>query len=357
MPGRWEAFNVNVLRLLFLTFVILFVSVRTGLRRLLRGPKHPAWSYFSELWFEGTRAVFSSSHAYLSFEFQRRGLSPRIPRKLGLHVRHERFEIAGRRAELHTPRVLSQDATTVLYLHGGGYIMCSPGTHREMLARLSAVSGARVVVPTYRLAPEHPYPAAIEDCVGVYEALLADGVRPERLLLGGDSAGGGLVLAVLQRLRESGLPMPCGALLLSPWVDPASEGGTLEQNTAYDYLMPSMLAMASTMYVGAGDLKHPEICPLHADLSGFPPLLVHAGDAEIFHSQIDDFVQRASAAGVDVNYEVFPGMVHVFQMFGFLPQARSAMRHIGAFVKRCSGAPERAEVEAAESLQLSAGEA
>ena len=324
---------MNQLRSLFVFFVIVVTSLRTSALRLLRGPKHPAWTWFTELWFEGMRAVFDFSHRFLSFDFQRRAFSAPRSRSLQQRVTHQGVQLGGRYAEVHVPLHVEEGAPTILYFHGGGYVLCSPRTHRELTSRMALFTGARCVVPSYRLAPEDPYPAAVDDCVAAYEALLSEGTDPERLLLAGDSAGGGLVLAVMQRLRSARLPMPCGAILLSPWVDPTAEGGTLEENLAYDYLMPSMLAMASSMYVGTGHMKDPQICLLEADLKGLPPLLVQSGDAEIFHTQHQDFVARAQEAHVEVEFETFPGMVHVFQMFGFLPQSRVALKSIKAFVQ------------------------
>ena len=143
----------------------------------------------------------------------------------------------------------------MLYLHGGGYVSCSPGAHRELIARIAHASGARCVTRDYRLAPEAPFPAAIEDALRCYDELLASGVRPEQLFLAGDSAGGGLCLAMLQRLRANGQPLPRAALLLSPWVDLEASSATIQSNADFDYLRHELLVHAAGQYGGSHPLR------------------------------------------------------------------------------------------------------
>jgi acetyl esterase/lipase len=185
----------------------------------------------------------------------------------------------------------------------------------------------------YRKAPEHPYPAAIDDAFAAYGALLAEGVAPSSILLGGDSAGGGLALALLQRLRDAGLPQPRAAILLSPWVDLTARGGTIDANERYDYLSGEMLVWGAATYLAGADANGPLASPIYADLRGLPPLLVQTGGGEIFLDQNLAFVARARAAGVPVSHEVSDGMVHVFQAFAGFPAASQALASIAAFVK------------------------
>jgi acetyl esterase/lipase len=202
------------------------------------------------------------------------------------------------------------------------------------LTRLALAANARVVAVDYRLAPRYPFPAAIEDCESAYRALLASGESPDRLIVGGDSAGGGLALALLQRLRDAGLGMPCAAFLISPWVDLTCSSESIRRHASYDYLPVSGLPVAAKHYLGETDARHPLVSATFADLHGLPPLLVHIGGAELFHDEDRAFVTRARAAGVDVTEHVADGMIHVWHLFAALfPESRLAIAAIGAYVR------------------------
>ena len=230
----------------------------------------------------------------------------------------------------------------VLHLHGGGYMMGSPRTHRGMAAALSRVARARVVVPDYRLAPEHPHPAALDDAVAWYRRLLDDGVDPARLAVTGDSAGGGLAVSLLLELRQEGLPLPACYVGLSPWTDLAGTGETMVSHAGRDpWLRAELVTPAARRYAGQVALDDPRVSPLYGDLTGLPPMLVHAGTEEILLDDARRLVERARAAGVDASLGVFEGMWHVFQAFPGLPESRAALREIGAFIRRhTSGAIE-----------------
>lgn len=308
--------------------------LRVSLRRLLRGPKHPAWGFRYELSVEVIRATMWLGHERMHIALRRKQPVLPVPRHLRRQVELERTDIAGVPVEIHRPPGWQSGDPTYLHYHGGGYSMCSPATHRLLLARIARVAGARCIVPNYRKAPEHPYPAPIDDGYAVYRALLEGGQDPGALVLSGDSAGGGMALAVMQRARRDGLALPRAAVLLSPWVDLTTTGGaTIDDNRRFDYLSGPMLVDAIGDYLGGGDPAHPEVSPIHADLQGLPPLLVQSGSAEIFLDQNLRFVERAKAAGVQVVHEVTDGMVHVFQLFAPTRAAGAAIHSIGSFVR------------------------
>jgi monoterpene epsilon-lactone hydrolase len=225
----------------------------------------------------------------------------------------------------------------VLFLHGGAYIAGSLNTHRSMAAHIAQHCKLPVLLPEYRLAPEHPYPAAIEDAQAIYAWLIAaEGLPPQRLIVMGDSAGGGLGLALLLRLRQAGQGMPAALVCLSPWTDLQLTGDSLRTRLNKDPFFPDLQALqgCARLYGGEADLGNPEISPVRADLQGFPPLYVQVGDHEILLSDAQRVVQNAREAGVEARLEVWPGMWHVWQIAGpSLPEGRQALARIAAFVR------------------------
>ncbi|MBT2658150.1 alpha/beta hydrolase [Bacillus sp. ISL-18] len=224
----------------------------------------------------------------------------------------------------------------ILYLHGGGYALCSANTHRPLAARIGAAAGVKVLFPEYRLAPEHPFPAAIEDAVNVYHWLLKQGYAGKDIIFAGDSAGGGLCLATALVLRDQNEPLPAGIVCLSPWVDLTSSGESYQKNGDVDpYLSVRAVKEASRMYAGSESLDHPLISPVFADLTGLPPMLIQSGTHEILQSDALSLAAKAKAAGVNVSLKVWDGMWHVWQISGdFLPEAKRATREIGQFIRR-----------------------
>ncbi len=224
----------------------------------------------------------------------------------------------------------------ILYLHGGGYTSGSLVTHRAHVARLSTACGCPVLNVAYRLAPEHPFPAAVDDAVAAYRWLLdADGVDPGRVALAGDSAGGGLAAATLVALRDAGERLPAAGALISPWTDLTMTSPTYESRCDADPLCSrETLAPQAAAYLDGEDPTHPLASPLHADLRGLPPLLVHVGDAEVL---LDDSLQlaaRATAAGVDCTLEVVPEMIHVWHLFAeFAPEGAEAVERLAAWLR------------------------
>jgi acetyl esterase/lipase len=227
-------------------------------------------------------------------------------------------------------------ARTVLWLHGGAHCVCSPRTHRRLAADVSRAARARVFLPDYRLAPEHPYPAAHDDAVGVWRWLLHDqGVDPSRTVVGGDSSGGGLALALLVTLRDLGEPLPAACVLLSPWVDLTGAADSWQPGAVEDPMLTVELAhLPAGAYVGDVPLDDPRVSPLYADLHGLPPMLVHAGTLEALIDDCRELVRRAREAGVEADLGVWHGLWHVFQAFPGFPEGRRALQEVGGFVRR-----------------------
>lgn len=226
----------------------------------------------------------------------------------------------------------------VLHLHGGAYVMGSPETHRGLALALSRTARGPVLLPRYRLAPEHPFPAAVEDAIAAYRWLLDQGVPAERVAVSGDSAGGGLALALLLSLDDEGLPRPAAYVGFSPWTDLAATGVSLhERDTRDPWLSGDLVLPAAQAYAGDTPLDDPGVSPLYGDLSGLPPSLVHVGSEEILFDDAARLVMRAREAGVDASLGRFDGMWHVFQAFP-LPEARWSLREAGAFIRRHTSA-------------------
>lgn len=227
----------------------------------------------------------------------------------------------------------------VMYLHGGCYISGAPAVVREYAARLSRAAQARVLSVDYRLAPEHPFPAALEDARAVYHWLLDAGADPRRIVVNGESAGGGLTIALLLALRDAGTRLPAAGVPISPWVDmEVSFGASLVRNLGVDMATVAPLELGGQAYAGPQNLRHPLASPLYADLAGLPPLLIQVGLAEVLLDEGVEFARRATAAGVDVTLEQWPDMIHVWHWYGSMfPEARDAIAGIGAYVIERTG--------------------
>lgn len=233
----------------------------------------------------------------------------------------------------------SEDARVVLYLHGGGYVFCSIGTHRELASRIARASRARCLVLDYRLAPEHPFPAALEDATAAYRWLLAQGVSPQTLVVAGDSAGGGLTLATLFSLRDAGDPLPAAGACLSPWTDLEMTGDSTRPGAVDDPLvtLESLTGMAQ-QYASESDLRSPLVSPVHGDYRGLPPLLIQVGTREVLLDDSVRVAERAKASGVDVSLETWPGLVHVWPLLApTAPESEQAVARIGEFVIKHTG--------------------
>ena len=223
----------------------------------------------------------------------------------------------------------------LLYVHGGGYVIGSPASHRHQVAALSQAAGIAALSLDYRLGPEHPFPAAVDDAVSAYQSLLAAGIAPQRIVVAGDSAGGGLTVATLLALRERGLPQAAAGVCISPWVDltMTAESYTTKADVDPIVTRDGVTGMAQA-YLQGQDAQTPLASPLFADLSGLPPLLIQVGTDEAL---LDDAVKleaKAKAAGVDVTLEIWDEMIHVWHFFyPMLREGRDAIARIGEFVR------------------------
>jgi monoterpene epsilon-lactone hydrolase len=236
-----------------------------------------------------------------------------------------------------TPGVV--EYRVMLYLHGGGYIMGSINTARPLISWITRAARTKTLAIEYRLAPENPFPAAIEDSVAAYRWLLSTSVDPARLIIAGDSAGGGLTVATLLALRDAGLPLPAAGVCMSPWVDMEATGESMRTKADVDPMITREGTLqGAKAYLGDKDPRTPLASPIHADLKGLPPLLIHVGTAETL---LDDSIRLAAhgnAAGVNVILEPWEDMIHVWHSFApILPEARQAIKRIGEFIQKQTG--------------------
>jgi len=232
----------------------------------------------------------------------------------------------------------------LFFLHGGGYSLGSLRTHRRLASDLARAGGVRGFSVGYRLAPEHVFPAAVDDAVAAYHWLLHTGVAHGNIVVAGDSAGGGLSLALLLKLRDNGEPMPAAAVCMSPWTDLAATGASVMGKASQDpMLIPRDLHTFAQRYLGETDARTPLASPLYGDLRGLPPLLIHAGTAEILLDDSTRLAARAQDAGVDVTLKVAEDMIHAWHFFASLiPEGEEAVAEAGSFIRAHIGLEQRA---------------
>jgi monoterpene epsilon-lactone hydrolase len=223
---------------------------------------------------------------------------------------------------------------TMLYLHGGGYFACSAETHRPVTVGF-AQQGLRVFVPNYRLAPENRFPAALDDATAVYRGLIDQGISPQEMVVGGESAGGGLALSLLVSTRQAGRPLPAAAVVFSPWTDLAATGDSVRGNEKRCAMFHADgVGKAAALYLGDTDAHHPLASPLYADLTGLPPLLIHVGADEVLLDDSRRLAERARAAGVRTELKIWPVVPHAWQLaYPFVPEARQSIAEAAAFLK------------------------
>ena len=265
--------------------------------------------------------------------------------KRAFRVRVEETTVNGLKAEWLKPKGVPE-GKVLLYLHGGAYVLCSCRTHRQLVSHIARAAGINALVPEYRLAPENPFPAAIDDAVGVYRSLLAEGTSPNDIFIAGDSAGGGLTVATLLELRHAGDPMPAAAVLLSPFLDITASGESATSRAAADpwFRADEMDVVARYYCPDEQDLQNPLISPVFANVAGLPPTLIQVGDDEILLSDSTRFAEKMKSAGCEVELEVWPEMWHVFQLFiGKMPESRRAINKIGEYLRAKADSDEPLE--------------
>jgi acetyl esterase/lipase len=226
--------------------------------------------------------------------------------------------------------------SVLIYFHGGGYVACSPRTHRSISASLARRLQARVFAPDYRLAPEHPFPAALDDAVAAYRWVIEQGVSPDTIALAGDSAGGGLVIATLLSLRDAGLPLPRCGVCFSPWTDMLASGPSMLANAATDVLLqPEDVPRFARLYLAGADPRNPLASPLYADLRGLPPLLIQVSDTEILLDDARGIHRRCLASGTASTLSVYRGLPHDWQLLGsWIPETEAALKEAADFISR-----------------------
>ena len=254
----------------------------------------------------------------------------KLPKDLSL----ERTEINSILAEWVTHKNADPDKV-ILYLHGGGYVAGTLAGYRLLCGTLSEATGMRVLMPEYRLAPDYPFPAALEDSLSVYAWLLTNGFSAENIIIAGDSAGGGLTLATTLAIRDEGRDLPAALVCLSPWTDLSFSGASHQINAEKEVVLhPDNLRLWAEKYLGFADPRTPHISPAFADMNNFPPMLIQVGSEEVFLDDARMVAENAQSAGVDVTLTVYEGMWHAWQAIGILAEAKQAFEEIGDFVKR-----------------------
>jgi monoterpene epsilon-lactone hydrolase len=278
--------------------------------------------------------LFSPPHPTLDVPRERRDLESlaKLFKPLGA-IQAEAIDAGGIPAEWITPQDYAEQRT-LLYLHGGSYNAGSINTHRSIAANFAIFSRARALIIDYRLAPEHPFPAALEDAAAAYTWLLGQGHAPQHIALVGDSAGGGLVLCLLLHLRDEALPLPAAAVCLSPWTDLAGTGKSARTNARSDIVINAENGLrCAEVYLAGADPCNPLASPLYADLRGLPPLLLQVGSDEILLSDSTELARLAKAAGVEVTLDIWTGMQHVWQYAAsIIPEGRRAIQQAATFI-------------------------
>jgi monoterpene epsilon-lactone hydrolase len=300
-------------------------------RRLSRGPTQPSWSYLFDVMISGQRALLGHMSTLSGAALRKVSAGGMAASKEVAALGFDRVSEPVRGAWIRPNG--GAGAGTLLFLHGGGYVVGSIESHHEFAGRLAMASGLDVFTLDYRLAPEHPHPAAVEDAAAAWHWLLEQGHAPEHMVVAGDSAGGGLTAALLLKLREQGAPLPAAAGLVCPWVDLTLSHPSIEGNLASDMLSRGPLEIWSRDYSGGADPASPLISPLNADLAGLPPMLVQVGDAEVLRDEGVAFASKAEKAGVDVQLSRWPEMPHDWHMMANMdPRGGEAITELGEYL-------------------------
>lgn len=316
---------------------LVFRAFTTTIRsRYRHGPMFPGWSFS----FEGTTRMLklrAAAVGQLPLDEQRRiqeEAGDQEAKRMKSKADRQNAHVGGLDGEWFTPKGKTPQRV-VFYIHGGGFVTGSRRTHAEMLMRLAIAADARIYALNYRLAPEHRYPAQIDDCLTVYQALLAEGIQPQDLIIAGDSAGGNLSIVLSIVLRDKKIPLPAGIAALSPWVDLANRTGSLLAHERYDWATPADFDGWLEHYLGKHDPQDPLASPIFADLRGLPSLRIDIGTAEMLLDQVRDFAATAKGAGLTVDFHEIPGMVHNgYLLAGYFPECQAAIDDLGAWMKK-----------------------
>ena len=283
------------------------------------------------------QATFGSWGPQTTLDEMRRGWDALFANvKFTVGAKSEKVDAGGAKAEWITAPEAAADRA-ILYLHGGGYVLGSIHSHRDMCERLSRAAQAKVLALDYRLAPEHPFPAPVEDSTAAYRWLLKQGFKPKKLAIAGDSAGGGLTIATLLSLKQAGHPLPACATPISPWVDLEGLGESMTSRDAIDPMVhkPMIQQMAQTYLGEKGNVRDPLAAPLHGDLTGLPPLLIHVGERETLVDDSVRIAEKAKKAGVAVELDIVEGQIHVWHIFASrLDEGEQAIQKLGAFIRK-----------------------
>ncbi len=321
-------------RLLPVLSVALSIAalVRVAWRRTLRHPLVPAWSFLRE-WIREVQAATLQTLCSVRPAVARSQPQLGMGRDVATRVASESLMLA----EVPAARIRPSDAATeldLIYLHGGGYNLGSIESHRELASRLALAADACVWSLDYRLAPECPFPAAVDDAETAWRELISRGLDPDRTFIGGDSAGGGLACALLQRLKMRGLPYPRGAVLICPATNAVTWGDSMQRNARFDFLTQDMCEQWLDAYLAGHPADDPLVSPQFADVEGWPAILIHAGGREVLLDQIEDFARHLSDHGVPVTVEREPDEIHVWHLLGgYSREALASVERIASWMR------------------------
>ena len=312
--------------------VMAAAIVRAATRRMRRGPTRPGWNWFVELGTAAVRANLKAAFRHKDVAEQRRFLDcMALESPLLKKVQREVIDTPEFRGDIFRPP--SATDRVLLYLHGGGFALYPKSSYASMLALMCLTTEANTYALDYRLAPEHPFPAALDDCRVAYDWLLSSGADPRQIIIAGDSAGGNLTIALLCELRDYGCPLPALGLAMSPATEFDAERPSMRINEPFDWISGNMALMWRDFYCYEEERSDPRVSPVHANLRGLPPIYVQAGRSEILYDSICAFAVEAKRQGADIRFDSWDDMNHVFQMFGEdAPQSSQALRKISEMV-------------------------
>ena len=301
-------------------------------------------SFKSRFWRTILRATFKNKKLSIA-ELRANGVkNSKMLGEVSKNITVEKINMEGIQAEWLIPFSSStRSEKVILYLHGGGYVTGSIEDHRMMCGLLANATGAKVLLPEYRLAPEHPFPAALDDALKVYQWLLDQGYSSANMIIAGDSAGGGLSIATVLALKEKSGSLPAAVVCLSPWTDLALTGQShTTKAKAEAILNKDVLHEWALCYTDESNLTNPLVSPVHGEFHGFPPLLIQVGSEEILLDDSTLLVEKAKSAGVHVTLKIWDGMWHVWQALGdLIPENKKTFEEIGQFVQRQFGRIEK----------------